>query len=358
MNGSDKKITIKDVAQMAGVSKGTVDRVIHKRGEVSQESLQRVLDVIERIGYKPNIYASLLASRRSYRIVCIIPDFAQGDFWEIAYHGIERAIEECRDLNLVVEVSRYDQFRIESFRATCHATLASKPDAVLLVPMFRDAAGEFTTQLDAQKIPYVFIESKISEAHYMAYYGMPSFESGYLAASLLLKNQSVNEVTCFRFHRSGDMRSITASVRQAGFEDYMAKNCNNSCSLLVDYLYPYPCEENIRTLDLFFERNPNVRHFITFNSRAYIVADYFKLRGIKNSKLLGFDPLDRNVNYLREGYIQWIIAQKCETQAYRGVMALCNHFIFKNDPISADNYMSMEILTAENVDYYIDLQHE
>ena len=116
MKNSEKKVTIKDVAQMAGVSKGTVDRVIHNRGEVSAESLKRVLDVIDRIGYKPNVYASLLASRKHYRIVCLIPDFETGEFWEIAYKGIRRAYEECRDFNVTVDVVRYDQFRVDSFQ--------------------------------------------------------------------------------------------------------------------------------------------------------------------------------------------------------------------------------------------------
>ena len=61
----DKRITIKDIAQLAGVSKGTVDRVIHNRGEVSEASRQKVLEVAQRIGYKPNIYASLLASQKN-----------------------------------------------------------------------------------------------------------------------------------------------------------------------------------------------------------------------------------------------------------------------------------------------------
>ena len=46
MSKPDKKVTIKDVAQLAGVSKGTVDRVIHNRGEVSAESFRKVQEVI------------------------------------------------------------------------------------------------------------------------------------------------------------------------------------------------------------------------------------------------------------------------------------------------------------------------
>src|SRR5690606_21270338 len=40
-------IRIKDIARMAGVSKGTVDRVLHKRGRVSQASYEKVMKVLE-----------------------------------------------------------------------------------------------------------------------------------------------------------------------------------------------------------------------------------------------------------------------------------------------------------------------
>ena len=61
---------------------------------------------------------------------------------------------------------------------------------------------------------------------------------------------------------------------------------------------------------------------------------------------------------MKEGRLDYLIAQKCGTQAYRGVMALRNLFVFKTQPARRDNYMSMDILTALNVDYYVDLPDE
>lgn len=97
---------------------------------------------------------------------------------------------------------------------------------------------------------------------------------------------------------------------------------------------------------------------MVFNSRSYIVAEYLQAHGMDDRILLGFDPLERNVAAMKAGYIEYIIAQKCGTQAYRGVKALCNYFVFKTSPSVQDNYMSMEILTAENVNYYTDLPAE
>ena len=117
-------------------------------------------------------------------------------------------------------------------------------------------------------------------------------------------------------------------------------------------------QEFVEILDRFFEKHPDIRHIVVFNSRSYIVAEYLQAHGMDDRILLGFDPLERNVAAMKAGYIEYIIAQKCGTQAYRGVKALCNYFVFKTSPSVQDNYMSMEILTAENVNYYTDLPAE
>ena len=49
----NEKITINDIARRTGLSKGTVDRVLHNRGEVSRKSYERVMEVIRELGYEP-----------------------------------------------------------------------------------------------------------------------------------------------------------------------------------------------------------------------------------------------------------------------------------------------------------------
>ena len=62
------KSTISDVAEAAGVTIGTVDRVLHERGEVSKKTKEKVLRAVRELGYKTNVYASMLASNESHRI--------------------------------------------------------------------------------------------------------------------------------------------------------------------------------------------------------------------------------------------------------------------------------------------------
>ena len=53
----NKIYTIKDIARMAGVSAGTVDRVLHNRGDVSLASMEKVQKVLDEIDYQPNVFA-------------------------------------------------------------------------------------------------------------------------------------------------------------------------------------------------------------------------------------------------------------------------------------------------------------
>lgn len=351
----NKKITITDVASMAGVSKGTVDRVIHNRGEVSPKSFKKVMEVIGRLDYKPNVYASLLASNRRYRFACLIPAFSPGEFWEIVNNGIHHAYEQHRDLNIVTETVYYDQFDAADFDRGCQRILSDLPDAVMIAPMFRERAKTFTDELAGLSIPFVFIESKIDDTPYTAYFGMPAFESGFLSARLLIKGHDAHEVACFRVRRGGDALSNTASGRLDGFQEYMRTNAPQ-CRLHLEYMQPYECAENTETFDRFFTANPGVRHIVTFNSRAFIICDYLRERGMSGCTVLGFDPLEHNVRCMKEGYLEYIIAQKGMTQAYESIKALCDLFVLKKTPAVRNNYMSMDILTAENVDYYTDLR--
>ena len=68
-------VTISDVAKAAGVTRGTIDRVLHERGEVSEETRAKVLKVIKDLGYKTNVYASMLAKNKSHDIAVILPNF-------------------------------------------------------------------------------------------------------------------------------------------------------------------------------------------------------------------------------------------------------------------------------------------
>ena len=96
MNKLPERIRIKDIARLADVSVGTVDRVLHGRTGVSEASRKRVEEILKQLDYQPNMYASALASNKKYLFVCLLPQHKEGDYWTDVELGMKRAVETFR----------------------------------------------------------------------------------------------------------------------------------------------------------------------------------------------------------------------------------------------------------------------
>ncbi|SET13025.1 LacI family DNA-binding transcriptional regulator [Thalassotalea agarivorans] len=86
-------VTIKDVARVAGVSTSTVSRVVRKQGKVGKACRARVQKVIDDLGYKPNINAQALVSKKSDSLGIVIPQVSMPFFGALA-RGAEESTKD------------------------------------------------------------------------------------------------------------------------------------------------------------------------------------------------------------------------------------------------------------------------
>jgi len=113
-----KKIRIKDIAEMAGVSTGTVDRILHNRGNVSPSAREAVEKVLDRVKYRPNVHISGMSLKRKYRILITTPQQSHGEYWETIHNGIKRALNEYENIDVECLIHTYNQYDIYSCRDT------------------------------------------------------------------------------------------------------------------------------------------------------------------------------------------------------------------------------------------------
>ncbi|MEL6923397.1 MAG: LacI family DNA-binding transcriptional regulator, partial [Bacteroidota bacterium] len=92
-----KRVRIKDIAERSGVSKGTVDRVIHSRGHVAPEVKKRILQVMEELNYRPNRLARALSYNKSWKIAALLPMADVDPFWNQPLQGIDLALNATLD---------------------------------------------------------------------------------------------------------------------------------------------------------------------------------------------------------------------------------------------------------------------
>lgn len=148
------------------------------------------------------------------------------------------------------------------------------------------------------------------------------------------------------------MGSNQQENREKGFRKYMQEHFPD-CRIVELNLYAKRPDEDEILLQRFFIEHPQINCGITFNSKVYIVGEYLLKHNKKDFKLMGYDLLSRNVHCLKEGTVDFLIAQQPSVQGYCGVESLCNHLIFKKE-VKQCNYMPITLLTVENIDFYLD----
>lgn len=347
-----KKITIIDVARRAGVSKGTVDRVLHDRGEVSARSAEKVRCAVRDLGYEPNLYASLLATRKVHLIACLLPVSKAGEYWDKLKTGFEQGAAAVSTLGAEVRMFFYDQYDPESFAAACSELLSSDPSGVVLPPLFKNDTLLFTERLHKEGIPYIYVDSRLEDEHYLAYFGMPTYRSGYLCAHLLTERcRDVKEVAVIRITRDKTHRSDPTIDRRAGFCDYM-REMFPECGIYNVFIDPNAPQTIESVLDGFFSAHPDMKFVVMFNSRIHLAAPYLEAHPVEGRRVIGFDDLDLNMEALSSGAVTVLIAQHIESQCINAVATLVDHIVLHKEPARRDNYMHMDILTVLNQDNY------
>lgn len=338
---------------MAGISVGTVDRVLHARSGVSESSKQKVEEILKKLNYQPNMYASALASNKKYTFACLLPAHNEGDYWVNVERGMEQAMRNFSDFNISLLIDYYDQYESGSFTSAAQKLLSVKPDGMVMSPAVETETEQITKLLDRDSIPYVFIDSTIPHLKPLSFYGQHAQKSGYFAARMMkLMLQGAKELVIFRQINDGRLGSNQQLNRESGFRSYMEEHFPDVEMLEVNLYAKQPIEDEPILHD-FFAKHSEVKHGITFNSKAYIIGEYMQKQGRYDFKLMGYDLLQRNVDCLKGGTIEFIIAQQPTMQGYSSIEDLCGFLILKKN-IKKCNYVPINLLSIENLDFYLD----
>lgn len=106
-----------------------------------------------------------------------------------------------------------------------------------------------------------------------------------------------------------------------------------------------------KILEEFFKKHPQVHHCITFNSKAHIVGEFLLHTNRRDIQIMGYDMVPKNELCVKEGSISFLIAQHAYRQGYSCIESLFEAIVLKKK-VNPVNYMPIELLTRENVDFY------
>ena len=348
-----KKTRIKDIAKLAGVSIGTVDRVLHARGEVAESTRIRVQNILKETNYSPNLMAQVLKLKKRFHLVSLLPEPKKDNlFWLKHSKGMARAIEELDPFPVTLSQVTFNMLDEKDFLKKTSSVLKLKPDGVLLAPIFKSESGIFCSRLVAEKIPFVFVDGYIEDTDFLAYIGEDIFQSGRVAGQLIdMVTPESSDILVINIARNiKNVHHLTN--RTQGFLSYLKKSGGNK-GKKIEMNISDMSTRNVRIeIDRVFKKNPGIGSIFVSGSRSYQIASYLEEKGLRSINLLGYDLLDMNVKFLKSGFTKFLIGQRPEEQTYKGIKKLFEFLSFNKVPEKME-YLPVDIVTSENVNFFL-----
>ena len=341
--------TIKDVAEAAGVSIGTVDRILHNRGRFSEKTAEKVLEAVKELGYVPNLHARGLKKTKQYSFAAVVPGTEQdAGYWKMVEAGIRSASAELTPLGIDVRILHFDRYSGSSCGEVIDGALSDRPDGIMIAPVLPD---QVRRRLSDAGVPYLFIDTDMPDMpERITYIGQDSFQSGKLSARLMSLLLAANgggdrvlvidppggnfhlgsRIDGFRAGMSGFAPDVRLQTVKAGSDDEAEFH-----SLIAE------C----------FEK-PAARPDGIFaaNSSVYYAATFLKSAGkdAASVPLIGYDLIPGRESLIAEGVIDFILTQQPEEQARRGIEALYDVLVL-NRTVENEIIIPMNIVTRENL---------
>jgi LacI family transcriptional regulator len=345
-----KKFTIKDIAELAGVSKGTVDRVLHKRGRVSEDALKKVTDILDQIDYHPNPIAKTLKSNKVYHFSLIIPDATQDSFWSPCLNAVKEVKRKYQNFGISIQTHSYASNDAKSFYSTCETVIESCPDALLIAPLFYKEACKIADICESKNIQLMTFNNTLKRDKSLNFVGQDLFKSGRIAAKLFDTILDKGNITIAHIDQDFD-NATHMQAKEKGFRNYFEEVNKKGFHIDTFYGYHNNLQKSIQELTNHI-CNKNTNGLFITTSKTYI-SEEIKTIYKNNLKVIGYDLIKKNTNLLKEGVIDFLIHQNPQHQTFIGLSQLAEFFLFETK-IRSETLLPIDIINSENYDQYLE----
>lgn len=347
-----KRTTIREIAELAGVSPGTVYKILHNKGNVSNRSKAAVDKVLASTGYTSDEYFAPTA--KACRIAVLAPAYTVGDYWSRIYEGIRDAVKQSGYPGVTLDFFLYNQFDVYSCLAVHKLLLEKRPDAVIIGTIFLEETISFCASLEELSIPYALVDSHLEGTHPLATFAADQLSAGRVMGHLLTATtRPGSKLAVFESKRSEARFSVNSLVRRDGFIDYLKETGREKDLIETCYTSTIP-SENEEAIRRLLEEHKNIEGIAVLNSRGSSIAEVLDHLGRGDIKLVSFDMTMQNVEYLRKGNIFALFCQHPYWQGFEAANTLIRHQIQGKEPDSVQNLLSIDIVLKEMVDLYKD----
>lgn len=340
-------VTIRQIAEIANVSRGTVDRALNHRPGVNPQVADRIIKIAKELGYQPNPAAQTLANRKYAKNIGILLCSEGNPFFDEVINGVRNAIEEMSHFGIESMIREIKGFDADLQLKVMEELLAEGINGLVLTPVNSKRIARKLQELEDQGIPVVTINTDISSVKHLAYIGCDYVISGCVAGELLgmMSNGAREHVAVV----IGSKEVLAHADRLRGIKKTLKKDFPN---IVIDAVLENQ-EDDVKSYQLLKKllcENPAITT-VCF-AAAGVEGGLQAIQEVSREKklrVITYDLTDVVRENLRAGVISATVCQEPFRQGYLGVETIGRYLLSGVRPVEPIVNTHVYIATKYNI---------
>ena len=339
------KVTLKDIAKIAGVHRSTVDKVLHGREGVSTEVRERIMRIAEELEYEPNVIGKALAFQKNpLEFAVVLLNF---DALNDIKDGIEQAREEFQDfgLRMTFYVTHYD---ISEQLATIDLIKTKKISGLIISPLNDARIQNAINDLVESGIPVITVNLDSPQSQRLCFVGQDMAKAGTMAGELM------GEI----IGGSGKIALIVGSKDSISQADVRADQFRHAIASAYPEIHIADIVETHENGTVAFENTlallrdtPDLKGiYITCGNVGEIGKAIKLMKKSTIIKVICFDSYPEIIQLIRDGVVNFTLTQDLFAQGYQSVKTLFDYVFYRRTPTTERLTVAIDIKFRGNID--------
>jgi LacI family transcriptional regulator len=345
--------TLRDIAKSLGTSIGTVHRALHDNPGVSPETKARVLQMARSLGYRPNLAARYLSSRKTLRISV---NTLQGttSFWDEVRTGIREEAASILLENVEIEFRTCPRLG-EGEEAALEAAIREKVDGIIIFPSRPETLRPAIKRASRARIPVVCVATDAANSGRLGIVAVDTLASGSIAADLMGRflngRQGSVAITLF------DMAITEHAEKYAAFESTL-KTFYPNLKLLKPIEDHDVEKEAYRKCRKLFEEHPDLAGiYVTTEASIPVLQAAHDANLLDKLTVITTDLFPDLVPHIRSGAVVATIYQRPRAQGQMALRML-HEFLAEGARRSHQVSLAPHLVMRGNLDFFLRRQSE
>ncbi|TVL41462.1 LacI family DNA-binding transcriptional regulator [Brachyspira hyodysenteriae] len=341
--------TIREIAKLAGVSIGTVDRALNNRGRIDHDVEQKILDIAKSLNYKPDKIAKSLAIRKKKFKIAAVLNTYNNLFFEDVIRGIEIAGKEIEEFGMSIIIKRCKDFDADNQLELIEEAINEGANAMAIVAINDERVKNRISELYNNNFPIVLLNSFVDSKDCIAYVGCNYDLAGEIAASLLNIISNGNNINLLVFSNNfnkmlGNKKRVDSLVNRLK-SDYKNVNVQSIIEMEKDNNLNFDKSKDnlLKYMDTDVVICPGAE------TSKYVINAIKELGLYNKIKIITYDCSDVVKEGLLDRGIVASITQNPQEQGYRAIKVLFEYLLTKTIPDKRYTYIETQVIFRENL---------